>query len=284
MAGNAGPSTVREQCNITLQCPNLTETNYPSWSILVETVLRAHGLWKMVTGEDEDEKRNYTTKAVIYPTLPEDVLLQVAKYKNAEEVWESIRIRYLGTDRVQKARLQTLRGDLERLKMKDNETIDDFSGKLGAIVEKFKSLGSCLDEEMAVRKFLNSVPHKYLPIVASIEQYSDLETMSLEEAVGRLKAYEDRLKIHDESNEEQGQHGQLLLSNGEHDGRQYGRGRGRGFGRGERGRGRGSGRGDRSGFRCYECGEFGHFAYECTNWKDKDKEANLIQEEEPALL
>ncbi|KAL4582617.1 hypothetical protein LXL04_007174 [Taraxacum kok-saghyz] len=268
MAGNAGPSTVREQGNITLQCPKLTETNYPSWSILVETVLRAHGPWKTVTGEDEDEKRNYTTKAVIYPTLPEDVLLQVAKYKNAEEVWESIRIRYLGTDRVQKARLQILRGDLERLKMKDNETIDDFSGKLGAIVEKFKSLGSCLDEENG----------------ASIEQYSDLETMSLEEAVGRLKAYEDRLKIHDESNEEQGQHGQLLLSNGEHDGRQYGRGRGRGFGRGERGRGRSSGRGDRSGFRCYECGEFGHFAYECTNWKDKDKEANLIQEEEPALL
>ncbi|KAL4575933.1 hypothetical protein LXL04_012020 [Taraxacum kok-saghyz] len=265
MARNAGPSTVREQGNITLQCPKLTETNYPSWSILVETVLRAHGLWKTVTGEDEDEKRNYTTKAVIYLTLPEDVLLQVAKYKNAEEVWESIRIRYLGTDRVQKARLQTLRGDLERLKMKDNETIDDFLGKLGTIVEKFKSLGSCLDEEMAVRKFLNSVPHKYLPIVASIEQYSDLETMSLEEAVGRLKAYEDRLKIHDESNEEQGQHGQLLLSNGEHDGRQYGRGRGRGFSRGERGRGRGSGRGDRSGFRCYECGEFGHFAYECTN-------------------
>ncbi|KAL4582522.1 hypothetical protein LXL04_007072 [Taraxacum kok-saghyz] len=140
MIGNTGPSTVREQGNITLQCPKLTETNYSSWTILVETVLRAHGLWKTVTGEDEDEKRNYTTKAIIYPTLPEDVLLQVAKYKNAEEVWESIRIRYLGTDRVQKARLQTLRGDLERLKMKDNEPIDDFSGKLGAIVEKFKSL------------------------------------------------------------------------------------------------------------------------------------------------
>ncbi|KAL4584290.1 hypothetical protein LXL04_008886 [Taraxacum kok-saghyz] len=261
MTGNASPSTVREQGNITLQCPKLTETNYSSWSILVETVLRAHGLWKTVTGEDEDEKRNYTTKAIIYPTLSEDVLLQVAKYKNAEEVWESIRIRYLGTDRVQKARLQTLRGDLERLKMKDNETIDDFSGKLGAIVEKFKSLGSCLDEEMAVRKFLNSVPMKYLPIVASIEQYSDLETMSLEEVVGRLKAYEDRLKIHDEKEEERDQ---LMMASEQWHGESGGRGRGRGrnYERGGRGRGRGRGRGEKSEFRCYECGDFGHFAYE----------------------
>jgi len=105
MAENAGASTVHEQSSVTLQCPKLTETNYTSWSILVETVLRAHVLWKMITGEDEDEKRNYTTKAIIYPTLPEDILLQVAKYKDAQDVWESIRIRYLGTERVQKARL-----------------------------------------------------------------------------------------------------------------------------------------------------------------------------------
>ena len=164
--------------------------------------------------------------------------------------------------------------------MKDNETIDDFSGKLGAIVEKFKSLGSCLDEEMAVRKFLNSVPHKYLPIVASIEQYSDLETMSLEEAVGRLKAYEDRLKIHDEKEEERDQ---LMMASEQWHGESAGSGRGRGrnYERGGRGRGRGRGRGEKSEFRCYECGDFGHFAYECTKWNDK--EAHLV-EEEPALL
>nr|GEU47830.1 protein kinase, ATP binding site-containing protein [Tanacetum cinerariifolium] len=35
----------------------------------------------------------------------------------------------------------------------------------------------------------------YLQIVASIEQYSDLGEMSLEEAIGRLKAYKERIKF-----------------------------------------------------------------------------------------
>ncbi|GKE48351.1 hypothetical protein Tco_1479609 [Tanacetum coccineum] len=208
MVETSGTLTVREQgSNASLQCPKLTETNYTSWSILVETVLRAYGLWESidpVTGATVDEKKNYTTKAIIFQTLPEDILLQVAKHKDAKDVWESIRVRYLGADRVQKARLQTLRSELEMLKMKENETINEFSGKIGGIMEKFKSLGSSLDEEVAVRKLLNSAPKKYLPIIASIKQYSEIETMSFEEAMGRLKAYEEQLKSHDEKEEDQG--------------------------------------------------------------------------------
>lgn len=286
MAGNAGAMTIREQGNVPLQCPRLTETNYTSWSILVETMLWAYGLWESVdpvTGGTVEGRKNYTIKAIIFQTLPEDILLQVSKYKDAKDVWEAIRVRYLGADRVQKARLQTLRSELELLKMKENETINDFSGKIGGIVAKFKSLGSSIDEEIIVRKLLNSAPKKYLPIIASIEQYSEIEIMSFEEAVGRLKAYEERLKSHDEKDEEQGQ---LMMASDQKHGESSGRGRGRGSNseRGGRGRGRGNGRGDKSGFRCYNCGEFGHFASEYTKWKDKDNEVNLIEEEESALL
>ncbi|GJW06110.1 zinc finger, CCHC-type containing protein [Tanacetum coccineum] len=166
--------------------------------------------------------------------------------------------------------------------MNDNESINDFAGKISGIVAKFKSLGSTLEEEVIVRKFLNSVPKKYLPIVAPIEQYSDLETMPFEEAVGRVKAYEERLQSLEAKDEDQGQ---LMMASEEKHGENSGRGRGRrrNSERGGRGRGRGRGRGDKSGIRCYNYGEFGHFSYECTKWKDKD-EANLIQDEEPALL
>nr|GEW24305.1 ribonuclease H-like domain, reverse transcriptase, RNA-dependent DNA polymerase [Tanacetum cinerariifolium]GEW44868.1 ribonuclease H-like domain, reverse transcriptase, RNA-dependent DNA polymerase [Tanacetum cinerariifolium] len=51
-----------------------------------------------------------------------------------------------------------------------------------------------MEDETLVRKPLNVVPDRYLQIVASIEQYSDLSEMTLEEAIGRLKTYEERIK------------------------------------------------------------------------------------------
>ncbi|GJY99210.1 hypothetical protein Tco_0516640 [Tanacetum coccineum] len=78
MLETLGSLTICEQgSNASLQCPKLTETDYTSWSILVETVLRAYGLWESidpVTGATVDEKKNYTTKAIIFQTLLEDIL------------------------------------------------------------------------------------------------------------------------------------------------------------------------------------------------------------------
>nr|GEY90725.1 zinc finger, CCHC-type [Tanacetum cinerariifolium] len=217
---------VREQgTTVPFQCPGLTETNYTTWSIMIETVLRAYGHWDAITEDEVDEKKNNTTKGIIFQTLPENVLLQVAKYKNAKYVWESIKVQYIEAERVQKARLQTLRNELEMLKMNDNESINDFAGKISGIVAKFKSLGSSLEKEVIVRKFLNSVPKKYLPIVAPIEQYSDLETMPFEEAVGKVKAYEERLQSLEAKDEDQGQ---LMKASEQKHGENSGRGRGRG--------------------------------------------------------
>nr|GFB12207.1 zinc finger, CCHC-type [Tanacetum cinerariifolium] len=65
--------------------------------------------------------------------------------------------------------------------MKPNECANEFAGKLSSIQAKFKSLGGTLKDKVLVRKLLNSVPKKFLPIVASIEQYQDIDTMQFEE-------------------------------------------------------------------------------------------------------
>nr|GFC19731.1 zinc finger, CCHC-type [Tanacetum cinerariifolium] len=78
--------------------------------------------------------------------------------------------------------------------MKEDETIDTFTGKLTTLANKAASLGNTLEDPTLVRKLLNVVPDKFLQIVASIEQYSDLDEMTLEEAIERLKTYKERIR------------------------------------------------------------------------------------------
>lgn len=82
--------------------------------------------------------------------------------------------------------------EFERLKMKDAEKIDDFSGKLAEIASKSAALGVSIEESKLVKKFLTSLPRrKYIHIVASLEQVLDLNKTRFEDITGRLKAYEE---------------------------------------------------------------------------------------------
>ncbi|KAJ9557664.1 hypothetical protein OSB04_012278 [Centaurea solstitialis] len=162
----------RESGGVPFQCPSLTLTNYTTWSIRMEAILDAQGLWESIqppTGVAVEEKKDKSAKAFIFQALPEDIVLQ--------------------------ARIHTLKSEFEALRMKDGETIDEFTGKLSGMVSKYNSLGATLEDGVLVRKLLDSVPDKFLQLVASIEQYSDVDTMPFEEAIGRLKAYEDRLRL-----------------------------------------------------------------------------------------
>nr|GFB63957.1 zinc finger, CCHC-type [Tanacetum cinerariifolium] len=171
--------------------------------------------------------------------------------------------------------------------MKPHESTSEFAGKLRSIQAKFKSLGGTLKDKVLVKKLLNSVPKKFLPIVASIEQYQEIDTMQFEEAVGRITAFEERLKSKDEP--ENNYQNKLLLASSNNQG--GGRGRGRNFTKNKNSYGKGTSRGriDKSKLKCYECGEHGQFAKECTKWKyykTKQEESNLIYDtdNEPTLL
>ncbi|PWA65918.1 zinc finger, CCHC-type [Artemisia annua] len=124
--------------------------------------------------------------------------------------------------------------------MTENERVKDFSGKLGSIKAKFANLGTTLEDKIIVRKLLNSVPKKFLPIVATIEQYSEIDTMQFKEAVGRITAFEERIKSADEPEEydprklllaSTNNFGNMLNERGRGD-QGHGKGIGREFGRG----------------------------------------------------
>ncbi|KAD4584276.1 hypothetical protein E3N88_21877 [Mikania micrantha] len=304
---NVAVVPVREGSSTTYQCSLLTATNYTSWAIKMESFMDAQGIWDAIeppVGVDVDVKIGKKARAFIFQALPEDILLQVAGHRGAKDVWDALKVRYLGENRVQQARIQTLNREFELLSMKESDSIHDFASKIGGIASKFRTLGTTMEEKIKVKKLLNAAPVRFLPVVATIEQYSDLNTMPFEELVGRLKAYEERLKPTGSAKDSAGQ---LLMTKAEWqkaDSKQAGRGRGS-FPSDSRGRGRGRGRGrhnnrgrgerypqnsnrkpnqteqkDKQERRCYNCDKVGHFAADCWAPKKAEGEANLAREDE----
>nr|GFB40216.1 putative zinc finger, CCHC-type [Tanacetum cinerariifolium] len=178
----------------------------------------------------------------------------MASYTDPKKVWDGLKTRFLGVDRVRSDRLATLKREVESLRMKDGETIDDFVTKLTGLASKARSLGHELEELDLVKRLLDSMPKSFLQIMASIEQRFELDSLLFDEAVGRLKAYEERIK----GTEKMEDIGLLLASREKsHSCKHCGLG---GSNQDGFGRGRGGGReSERSRNGNEQCGEFGHY-------------------------
>lgn len=288
-----------------LSYPLLTKTNYTVWALKMRVFMQAVGVWDAIEPKDPkaavEDKVDKRALAVIYQGLPEEFVLSIAEKKSSKEAWDAIKTMCLGADKVKKARAQTLKGEFEALTMAETEPLDEFYMKLNGLVTNIRALGETMEEAYVVKKLLRAVPSKFLQIASAIEQFGDLEAMSVEEVIGSLKAHEERLRGQTETN--QGSQGKLLLTEEEwrkkesHDSQllltrdEWLKRTKEGGSRGGEYRGKDGNRWgrDRSRGRCFNCQAYGHFAADCRKLrreKENQKEVNLSQahEDEPALL
>ena len=84
--------------------------------------------------------------------------------------------------------MQALCKEWENLDFKPGEDVDDFALRLNTLLQKMVLFGDdTYDEERAVEKLFRCVPERYRQSARSIESLLDLSTMTIEEAIGRLK-------------------------------------------------------------------------------------------------
>ncbi|XP_074326662.1 uncharacterized protein LOC141664604 [Apium graveolens] len=153
--------------------PMLARSNYTAWSLKMKVCMQAQGVWEAVEKSDPKEaiaiKTDKVVLAAIYEGIPEDMLPSIAEKKSTKEAWDAIKMMCVGADRVQKAKVQTLRSEFEALNMKETENIDDFSMKLNNIVSNIRALGDKVEESYVVKKLLRAIPSKFLQIASTIE-------------------------------------------------------------------------------------------------------------------
>ncbi|PKU69732.1 hypothetical protein MA16_Dca022687 [Dendrobium catenatum] len=161
--------------------------NYAVWAMKMEILMEAQGLWEVVEEGTEDRRKDKSTFAMICQAISDETLLQLNVKGTAKEAWHALRTINMGADRVKKAKIQSLKREFEALRMRDGDAVDEFAGKLSRIVNQRRSLGEKIEESKVVEKLLRAVPGKFLQITSTIEQFGDLEIMTLEEVIGSLR-------------------------------------------------------------------------------------------------
>lgn len=288
--------------SIGLSYPTLAKNNYTTWALKMKVYMQAQGVWGAIEQSDPkvavEEKTDKVALAMLYQGLPQDMLLSIAEKSTAKEAWEALKTMCQGADRVKKAKVQTLRTEFESMNMKDSEQLDEFYMRLNGLVTNKRALGEEMKESYVVKKLLRAVPSRFLQIVSTLEQFRDLETLSVEEVVGSLKAHEERMKG---SGKGETNEGQLMLTEEEWQKHENSEGKllltredwlkrsNRRNSDGTSSNVKNRGGRDKSNLRCYNCSAYGHFAADCRKprrAKEQKEEVNMarLEDDEPALL
>jgi hypothetical protein len=171
----------------------LTKTNYYDWAALMHVMLQARGLWDVVIVGTTDYTEDRLALEVIAKAVPPELMGLIASKPSAMAAWESLVLHNVGVDRVRKAKASTLKREFDSLTFEAGESIDDFGTRLTRITNQLAVLGFEHKEEEIVRRFLAALPPKFEQIATSIETLCDLNTITVDELIGRLKPSEERI-------------------------------------------------------------------------------------------
>ncbi|XP_070661289.1 uncharacterized protein [Malus domestica] len=208
--------------SIDLKAPVFDGENYDFWRIRMTTIFKSYDLWDMVQHryelpemeidaleEDLIETQLKTLKqnrmenaralGIIQGAVSDTIFPRIANEETAKGAWEVLQQGYRGDTKVRKVKLQSLRRDFEYTRMRENELLKDYFTRLFDVVNKMKTYGEELPNERIIKKLLISLTKPYDSIVSVIEETKDAETLSVQDVMASLRAFDQRLERHADS-------------------------------------------------------------------------------------
>jgi hypothetical protein len=137
-------------------------------------------------------ENNYKSINALSNGLSDMVFTKVSHCKFAKEIWDKLRNIYEGDSKVKVAKLQTYRGQFKQLKMKEDEDIATYFLRVDETVNAIIGLGEEIEESVIVQKVLRTLPMRFNPKISTLEEISDLNSISMDELHGIFTAYKMR--------------------------------------------------------------------------------------------
>ncbi|GKV42887.1 hypothetical protein SLEP1_g50250 [Rubroshorea leprosula] len=172
----------------------------------------------------------------------------------------------------------------ELFKMKPEESIQDMYTRLNDIVTNLKALGKVYPPQEVVRKVLRSLPKSWEAKKTAIEESKDLNTLKLEDLIGKLMTYEIEVqgeggveivekkkkdvafKVSNQKSEDEASDGENFSSLISREVRRFMKKNIK-----SKLARRDEGESTKKSVKCYECNKMGHYRNECPKLKKGEK-------------
>ena len=192
--------------------------------------------------------------------------------KTAKEMWDTLENIHEGDKRVKIAKLSIYRAQFENLKMNDDEDIASFFLRVAEIVNNMKALGETIKEYVIIQNILRSLPPSFNPNVSATEEIAAWETLTMNQLLGNLTAYEMRLPQRKSNvreaafkTENKKEEKEDICSCSDEEEAKFVRKLDRGSGKYK----------GKIPFKCFNCGRFGHYAAKCPHKKTRNQNQEL---------
>jgi hypothetical protein len=146
----------------------------------------------VLTSKDDKLEFIFNAKEMnfILNELFEAEFVKVMHLEIAKAMWDKLISNYEGNEKVKDVKLQTYRLKFEQLKMNEDETFRKYFLRVEELVNAMKGLGEKIEESFLVQKILRSLLDKLNPKISTIKELNDLKTLSIDQLLGTLTAYE----------------------------------------------------------------------------------------------
>ena len=131
---------------------------------------------------------NFNNRALnaLFSAVTNEEFKKISSTEIVKETWTILQITYEGTKAVKDSKFQRLITSSEEIKMKEDESFDEFYAKFKDIVNSAFNLGETILGPKIVRKVFRSLPERFHAKITIIEESKDIDKIHLTELVGNL--------------------------------------------------------------------------------------------------
>ena len=145
-----------------------------------------------IRNHKERKQRKSKAKATFLATVSSTILARIMTLKTTNKIWDFLKQEYEGNEKVEGMQVLNFIREFEMQRMKESETIKEYSNRLLGIVNNVRLLGTEFLDARIVQKIIVTKPEKFEAIIASLDNLRDLSSITLAELLNALQAQEQR--------------------------------------------------------------------------------------------